>query len=192
MNPKYDQNEVMLDLQFVAKNGGREKIESELAKLADYEKRLASANLLKYEVDLDVTPKCPGNLKIAEEKHQIASRVKGKIEVGSADDVKKLVNLHLDPGQMNGKCIGSHKLKKKLEGQPVYGAVLLDFLLEHPEFIPDEWKTKGLIYFWGTTFRSSGGGLCVRRLDWGGGRWYSDFYWLDYVWYGHGPAALRA
>lgn len=162
------------------------------AQVSDYERRLNEAGLLTHKIDLASTPKVPNGLRgVATDEHQIKSRATGVLEIKSVDDVRKLVNLHLDEGQMDSRIVG-HKLKKKLEGKQVYSAVLLDFLLEHPQFIPDEWKTKGVIYFWGTIYRDSGDNLYVRYLRWSGGGWYSDCYWLDCGWDDNEPSACRA
>lgn len=59
---------------------------------------------------------------------------------------------------------------KELEDQPVLNANVLDFLREHPELIPDEWKGK-FTFFWGTIYRHRDGDLYVRCLYWDGGRW---------------------
>lgn len=143
-----------------------------------------------YRVNLDANPICPINLKIADDKYQIASRATSTIEIGSVDDVRRLVSLYLDRGQMKGNDFVGRNLKKKLRGQPVYSAALLDFLLFHPNMIPDEWKGK-FIYFWGTIYRGSGDYLYVRYLFWGG-LWCSNDVWLDHDWWGDGPAACRA
>lgn len=57
------------------------------------------------------------------------------------------------------------KLRKKLKGKPVLNANVLDYLLKHPELIPDEWKFKE-IFFWGTTYRHGHGATGSRFLYW--------------------------
>ncbi len=98
-------------------------------------------------------------------------------------------------GQKNG--IRGHKLRKVLAGKPVFNANLLDFLLAHPELIPEGWKKdeSGLarhIFFWGTVYRNRDNCLYVRGLSWNGDAWGLVLFWLDGDWYDFYPAALRA
>ncbi len=56
--------------------------------------------------------------------------------------------------------ISGHDLRKKLEGQPVLNACVLDYLLANPDLIPKEWMrdengNHRLIYFWGTIYHDS-------------------------------------
>lgn len=90
------------------------------------------------------------------------------------------IGLHLDVGQQGGKTTRGHNLKKKLEGQPVLPVHVLDYLLEHPEIIPESWKGK-VIFFWGTIYRYAVGNLCVRFLN-----------WLGIVWNAFYPCAVSA
>ncbi len=101
------------------------------------------------------------------------------------------VKLHLSPNQQNGKVIGGNQLRRELENEPVLNANVLDYLLAHPELIPEEWKGK-YIFFWGTIYRHSSGNLCVRCLFFRGGGWGWDRSWLVSDWYDVSPAALRA
>jgi len=98
------------------------------------------------------------------------------------------VKLHLSPNQQNGKTIKGHELREELANEPVLNANVLDYLLAHPELIPEEWKGK-CIFFWGTIYRYSGDSLFVRYLCWSGGRWGWDYGWLDGGWDSHSPAA---
>jgi hypothetical protein len=103
----------------------------------------------------------------------------------------KKISLHLSENQKNGKFIKGNDLRKELENLPVLNANILDYLFINPYFIPEEWKGK-YIFFWGTIFRDSGGGLRVRCLRWSGRRWYWHWSWLDDGWDGGGPAVLLA
>jgi len=131
-------------------------------------------------IDTDAQPFCPDGWKV--EEHQKA----GKLEWNPAK-----VILHLDQGQKNGKCLEGNNLRKALKGQPVMNAVVLDWLLAHPELIPEEWKGK-YIYFWGTIYRDSVGRLYVRCLYWGDGSWGWRCRWLGDGWGGGSPAAVAA
>jgi hypothetical protein len=88
------------------------------------------------------------------------------------------VTLYLDSGQKGGKWIKGEKLQQNLasSGKVPFNANLLDYLLEHPELIPTEWKqdengNTRFIFFHGTTYNDSDGDRCVRCLCWDDGRW---------------------
>ena len=103
-------------------------------------------------------------------------------------DPKKL-QLHLEPEQKD-TYIKGEVLAERMKDKGL-SANVLDYLLEHPKLIPEEWKNK-YIYFWGTVYRSSVGNLFVRFLDWFGGRWDWNCRWLDDGWGSGGPAAVLA
>ena len=84
-----------------------------------------------------------------------------------------------------------NKLRKELQSRKVLNANVLDYLLAHPELIPEEWKGKCL-FFWGTIYRRSNGHLYVRFLYWFGDRWRWVGGWLDDGWRGNDPAVLSA
>ena len=134
----------------------------------------------RYFIDCDADPFLPDSWKV--EEH----RKGGSLEWDSAK-----IRLYLSEGQKNGKTIEGNKLRKELEGKPVLNANVLDWLLAHPEFIPEEWKGKA-VFFWGTIYRSAGGVLVVRCLRWLGDRWHWRCFWLGFDWYGSHPAALSA
>jgi len=128
-------------------------------------------------IDCDADPFLPQGWKV--ESHK---------KMGQFEWDATKVALYLDEGQQGGKCIEGNKLRKKLEAKNVHNANVLDYLLAHPELIPEEWKGKA-VFFWGTVYRNSAGGLYVRYLYWDGKRW--DWYclWLDSSWGGNSPAA---
>lgn len=101
------------------------------------------------------------------------------------------IKLHLSPNQMNGKYVEGNKLRKELATEPVLNANILDYLLAHPELIPEDWKGK-YVFFWGTIYRNSHGRLCVRCLYWHGSAWDWSYYWLVGGFSGSGPAAVLA
>lgn len=98
------------------------------------------------------------------------------------------IHLYLSANQQNGRRIQGYELRKKMANESVLNANALDYLLKHPELIPEEWKGKR-VHFWGTIYRYSVGHLSVRYLCWIGNRWYWDWNWLDYNWADHDPAA---
>lgn len=109
------------------------------------------------------------------------------------------LRLHFSPNQKDGKVIEGNKLRKELEENkvPVLNACVLDYLLAHPEIIPEDWKfdengNTRYVYFWGTVYRDPGGNLCVRYLCWGGGAWDWSYDWLGDGWRVRRPAAVSA
>ena len=92
-------------------------------------------------IEFDAVPFCPAGLTIAPDSDQIKTRVRGKRNLSEIS-----IRLHLYDGQTNGKWLNGYYLKVKLDGQEVFGAQLLDFYLEHPDLIPEDWKKKGWIY----------------------------------------------
>ena len=161
------------DLEYVSQN------QSVLGKLLE---------LVRGAIDCDTPVFIPDGWEVFPEAEQLPNRVKGKFAWNP-----KEVTLHLANGQKNGKWIEGNKLRKELVKQPVYTAHLLDYLLvtENQHLIPEEWKGKW-IFFWGTIYRGRYGNLYVRCLYWCGGRWFWSYYWLDDVWFGAYPAAVRA
>ncbi len=88
------------------------------------------------------------------------------------------VRLYVPTNQQDGRWIGLG-IRKMLKGKGALSASVLDWLLAHPKFIPDEWKGKS-VYFWGTIYRRKvdNGKVYVRYLCWQDGRWESDIEWL--------------
>ncbi len=122
----------------------------------------------------------------------IEKRADGQLYI----DGKKVV-LHLSERQLGGKWLKGHELRTELDGKPVLNATVLDFLEDHPDFIPDDWKQDGqgntrFVYFWGTIYRDAGGHLYVRYLCWLVGQWRFSYDWLDVDWGGRRPAACLA
>ena len=76
--------------------------------------------------------------------------------------------------------IEGNKLRQELAGKSVLNANVLDYLLAHPDLIPESWKNKR-VYFWGTIYRDPDGDLHVRHLDWNGSQWGWHFKWLNNI-----------
>lgn len=143
---------------------------------------------IEHVINFDSAAFCPSGLTVAPEIDQIASRVRG---VRKLEDLK--VQTHLDVGQKGGsQGVKGYDLKQKLEGKNVLGAQILDFYLEHLDLIPEDWKTKGWIFFWGTLYCAGDGRLYVRYLRWDRTSWISVYRRLDNVWYDDDPAAVSA
>lgn len=98
--------------------------------------------------------------------------------------------LYLSKKQKKGYILG-HDLRKELANKEVLSANVLDYLLAHPELIPEAWKGKA-VFFWGTIYRRASGGLCVRCLGWDGSEWRWSCNFLDSGFSSGSPAALAS
>lgn len=147
--------------------------------------------IMKHLVDL------AGDLIPKEWKKQGGWKIEKRVGDGTLElDPSKLV-LHFSPNQKDNKFIEGKRLRKELEKNmvPVLNACVLDYLIAHPEIIPEEWKVdeKGntrYIYFWGTVYRRWHGYLCVRCLCWEDGVWLWRYHGLDRGWRVQSPAAI--
>ena len=142
--------------------------------------------MTEHLINCDADPFVPEGWKVEEHKKM------GQLVFDPAK-----VKLYLSRNQQNGKRIKGNELRKELANEPVLNANVLDYLLAHPELIPEEWKkdekdNTRYIYFWGTIYRYSSGYLCVRCLCWSGGSWDWNDHWLDGGWFGNNPAAVLA
>lgn len=90
------------------------------------------------------------------------------------DSIK--ISLYLSQRQKNGGISGID-LKRELDKKPLINANVLDYLLHHPDLIPENWKSE-LVFFWGTIYRDSEGKLCVRCLYRFGSDWSWTYAWL--------------
>jgi hypothetical protein len=105
------------------------------------------------------------------------------------------VELYVDDAQKNNDIKGS-AVRERLKGKPVLNADVLDFLLGHANFIPEDWKKKDncghtrRIFFWGTIYCRPNGDRYVRYLCWDKNEWMWDFYWLGALWQDNYTAAL--
>ncbi len=139
--------------------------------------------VIDHIIDLDAKPFIPERWRVRKIV-QLRGSVIGQFKY---DPTK--VKLHLSKNQQDGRVIKGRELRKELETQPVLNANLLDFYLDHPDLIPEEWKGK-LVFFWGTIYRNPLGHLCIRCLYWDGGRWIGYYRLLVNDWYSNHPAAL--
>lgn len=140
---------------------------------------------VQHVINCSATPHVPDGWSIQPED-QIASHFTGEF-IWSPDKVR----LHLDPAQEGGGYIVGVELAKKLEGQPVLPANVLDYLLNHPELIPSDWRGKA-VFFWGTVYCVEDGNLYVRCLCWNDGHWSWHYYRLGRDWHSLHPAAVSA
>jgi hypothetical protein len=131
---------------------------------------------IKNIIDCDADPSAPYNWIVKE--HQ------------------KCGQLRWNPAKVHlwiagARLLKGEELREKLVGKPVLNANVLDYLLAHPELIPEEWKDKD-VFFWGTIYSNDDRHLCVRFLYWHGDRWDWNDRWLAYDWHDDDPAALCA
>jgi hypothetical protein len=150
-------------------------------------------------IDFEARPFVPEDLDWKVESHQKTHS--GTVALTRDGDNLfldgKKIEFFLSPNQAEGKSIKGDKLRKELEGKPVLNANVLDYLLAHPELIPESWKVdeKGrtrYIFFWGTIYRNSGGDLFARSLLWVNGRWDWSYGWFELEWDVSIPAAVLA
>lgn len=139
----------------------------------------AEISYSEHLIDCDVAPFIPDGWTV--EEHKLGGQYKF-----SQDNI----SLYLSAKQNKGSIEGN-KLRKELADKPVLNANVLDYLLAHPEVIPEEWKGKYL-FFWGTIYRNSRGDLCVRYLYWYGSQWYWLYRWLDDDFDSDNPAVLAS
>jgi hypothetical protein len=163
-----------------------------LATLLPVVKGLANVVMVKHLIDCDAKPFEPRCLTVAPESEQLPNRVRGQF----AFDPTK-INPYLSKHQKNGKVVGSNKLRKELANEPVLDANVLDYWLKNTHIIPEELKqdengNTRYTCFWGTIYRDSLGRLYVRSLYFDDGGWGSHCHWLDSVFSGTDPAAVRA
>lgn len=130
-------------------------------------------------IDCDADPFVPRDWKVKEHK-------KG----GQWEWDLTRVKLHLSPNQRDGKIIEGNKLRTELASEPVLNVNVLDYLLAHPELIPEEWRGK-LIFFWGTIYGISDRDICVRYLDGCGSQWNWGYRCLNGIWHGSNPIVVR-
>ena len=127
----------------------------------------------------------------SEEEHHLCGTMQLEKRDGHLFLNGKKVERYFSPNQKGSKVIQGHNLRKELANQSTLCACVLDYLIQHIELIPEEWK-QGVTYFWGTIFRDPDGDLSVAYLCWYGGRWDWDCIWLDGGWGSDGPAARLA
>jgi hypothetical protein len=131
-------------------------------------------------VDLDADPFVPNGWTLVE--HQKG----GKFEWNVSN-----VKLHVSPNQQRKSGIEGNWLREQLKGKRPYNAILLDYLLENQDLIPEQWKGK-FVYFWGTLYRDTGNKTCVRCLCRHRGEWRWHYGWLESYFTGSEPAAVPA
>ena len=141
----------------------------------------ATITYKEHIIDLDADPRIPyDGWKVEEHKKG------GQFAWNPAK-----VALFLSKKQQDGNSIEGNKLRKEMNDQTVYNANLLDYLLDNPHLIPEDWKGKA-VFFWGTIYRVSDGRLYVRCLIWNGGRWEQAIFWFGNDFDSDNPSAVAA
>jgi len=101
------------------------------------------------------------------------------------------IYLYLSERLQNGEsCIGGDDLQEELEGKLVLNANVLDYLLYHQGFIPEEWRRKH-IFFWGTKYYSASDGRLVRYLYSRSGVWTWGYNGVENAWTKRDLSAIR-
>ncbi len=134
---------------------------------------------MKHVINLAVAPFCPERCYV--EAHQKGSP--------SFEWEQAKIALYFDEAQKNGNVNGYH-LRSKLQYKPVFNANMLDYVLAHPELIPDDWKGKE-VCFWGTLYFFNSR-YHVRYLFWYFGGWSWAFRRLSDHCSEFGPALISA
>ena len=140
---------------------------------------------ITHAIDCDAPPFVPQGWSVLD-ADQLPNRVRG---IFTWDATR--VSLYLSKRQKGDKRIMGNELRKELKNKPTLNANVLDYLLAHPELIPEDWKGRA-VFFWGSIYRNSNDYLCVRYLFWGGDRWGWDYGWLGYGFRSVDPVAVRA
>ncbi len=142
-------------------------------------------------INCNATPFLPNGWSVRPED-QITSAVRGDFTLEPSK-----ITPYFSEQQKNSKAVVGNDLRKELEGKPVLTAHVLDHLLADTDLVPESWKVDengNTLYhfFWGTLYRASDGGLCVRYLCWCGDRWDWFSYWLGDRFDGQRPAVLAS
>lgn len=125
------------------------------------------------------------------EWHDAGWKVEWHRNLGRQIFTPDAMRLHLANEQMDNGVVLGDKLRRILESEPVLTDNWLDFLLQHPEYIPESCKGKA-VFFWGTGYRYPDGGFYVRYLYSRERRWLWHYRWLDLDWGETNPAAVLA
>ena len=133
-----------------------------------------------------------GRAKIIIPEHVIDGDIAPEISMARSSilENKKIGKFIFDPSKIllyEAKASSGPELRDELKDKCVLPASVLDYLLDHQEIIPEEWKERD-IYFWGTIFVDRDGQFYVRRLTyfkmfreplgWGSVEtWLHDMHW---------------
>ena len=134
----------------------------------------AKIEIMRHVVDFESSPSLPYSQFQLLPEDQPANRVTGTWEI-DPKAIKTLLtgDVKAPYGRLTGKTLVSRLADKK-----VFGAQLLDYLIDHPEALPYEWTQKAafdlgrtiVVYFLGTVYRGPRGTKYVRGFNMDGPR----------------------
>ncbi|MEK7520197.1 MAG: hypothetical protein AAB581_03090 [Patescibacteria group bacterium] len=129
------------------------------------------AEVMPYTIDCDANPFVPYDWHVMEHR---------KMGLFEWDPTRIELFWSSDQRASSFSIADSDKVRQELAEKVVLNANVLDWLLQNPHLIPDEWmqKVNGVslhTYFWGTIYANAHGDLFVRclhrskvvRWDWG-------------------------
>ncbi len=128
-----------------------------------------------HTIDTDKAPVLPSWATLVE--HKKSGQIEWKPET---------FDLYLSEKQKDSYITG-HNLRTELKDEPVMNVNVAQYLVDHPELYPKEWKGE-YVYFWGTIVQGSGSRLDVPYLIENGGKVVLDWFWLDNDWDANYPA----
>jgi hypothetical protein len=158
--------------------------EHRLRKVLSFIRGDADIVVLNHVIDCDAEPTMPSGWSVPDH-----------CKLGLVKWDPKNVELYLSEDQHDGKYIEGHKLRVELASKIVLNANILEYLLNNPCLISEDWKkdergNTRFIFFWGTIYCHSDGDLCVRYLYFDGRRWCADYARLGCTWSAADPAAV--
>lgn len=101
-----------------------------------------------------------------------SSQPDGIYAFNPAEAGKKVVSFESKTAPIKGS-----ELIKKLNGTGL-NACVFDYLMDHKELIPVEWKTKNIV-FPGTVFTDGGGNRFARSIYWWDNDWQTGVTYLE-------------
>ena len=149
-----------------------------------YLKGIAEINMIEHIIDCNSFPlQVPEGWEI--QSHNIESPL--------AWNANK-VTFYFVADQKNTSGIVGNKLcihiRSSLSNLHVLNANVLEYLLERPVLIPEEWK-KVCVFFWGTIYLDEHKRHAVRFLYQGvRNNWKDGYRLLDDEWFDHQPAVI--
>lgn len=166
-----------------------------LAGMYDVQRGLSEIRRIEHVFDRSKTPRFPFLGAQIEEHNGAGTSCLEKKADGLYLDGKKII-LQIVQSQKNGTIVGI-MIREKLSKKPVLDVTILDYLLDHPELIPEDWKRDEdgrtrYIYFWGTVYRRLDDYLYVRCMFWSSGTWQAHYRWIANDWLANYPAAMSA
>ena len=146
-------------------------------------------------VDCDAKPFEPRGWEAVEHKKGGVVKIERR-----GDDLYidgKKIELYFSESQRADGVIKGDRLQKEISKKEAMNACVLEYLLSHPELIPDSWKTDEngkniFIFFWGTIYCDQRGAPCVRFLHWNCSRWCWSCSLISWGWCSRCPTAIAS